>query len=287
MDGQLSRQRHGVLIAVLLATLLSPTSARAERGGSAPPDVVEAAERGRQLFDEGQYEEAARVLQQAYESLREPIFLQYIGRCEQALGRPCEAARYYRQYLDEGDPPGTVRGQLEGRLTQLDDECEAATAPPEPEPEPDPEPEDAPPPTTFGAGRGEAPEPPSTRGTDIAGGVLLGLGGTLAVVATIFWVNAQLNYNEWNATFTRGQCALPVQNRPEGDDCAVANGMVDGIDRDGMIGDGLGLAAAIPLAVAGAIILMVGRLRARRHDRATQVTFESGFGSTRLGVEWF
>jgi hypothetical protein len=73
----------------------------------------EYADKGRALYDHGDYEHAVEEYQHAYDLAGTPIALKYIGLCEQALHHPGEARDALRRYLEEsrtfpaGDPAQT------------------------------------------------------------------------------------------------------------------------------------------------------------------------------------
>lgn len=274
----MTRTMHcpGLFVVSVASFLLIAQSVWAEtEQGELPPDVVEAAERGRQLFDEGQYEEAAEFLLAAYESHREPIFLQYVGRCKQELGLFCQAARYYRLFLSQGEPPEELRAQLEDRMVELDEQCEAATEPPPPDPVEDPEPDDTESPTTFGHQQDPEVQRPSSRATDLAGIVLMASGGLLVAVATPLWAVGASRYWEIEKDYD-------AATNPE--DRNIAAGQEAEESRPlRAIGDILGLAFGVPIFTAGLITFFVGRRRARNQ---ANVSFTPGLASGRLSVYW-
>lgn len=274
----MTRTMHCLCLLVSLTAssllLAQPVRAQAETG-ALPSNVVEAAERGRQLFDEGQYEEAAEFLLAAYEEHREPIFLQYVGRCKQELGLFCQAARYYRLFLSQGDPPPELRGQLEGRMIELDEQCEAETEPSMPNPVEDSEPGDTESPTTFGHQQEPDVQRSSYRTTDLAGIVLMASGGLLVAVATPLWAVGAKRYweaeDDYNAATTdEAQNGAANQEAEESRPLRAS-------------GDVIGLAFGIPIFTAGLITFLVGRLRARNQ---ANVSFSPGFASGRLSVFW-
>lgn len=237
------------------ALLLLPAVAGAE---ALSTEVIAAAERGRELFDSGRYEEAVEFLSDAYETYEEPIFLQYIGRCHQELEHYCDAADYYQRFLDDAAPPEEVREQLRDRLIELDDLCveqQAADGPPEPEPE------DLGPPRRFGLNDDEPS--PSHRRTDIAGGVLMGLGGAALVAGAALWVAALAPYYEYRDDKTLQDPAAEWR-------------------RFSIPGDILAFSGLAVLAT-GLIVMLAGRARSRRGERG-RLTFGPATASRGLAL---
>lgn len=153
-------------------------------GGMKDP-VVEARlayERGRDLYDQGRYEEALGAFLDAQRLFASPDHHHNIGRCYEALGRNELAMEYYRAYL-RSDPPD--RANIQNKIDRLErlqkieanaagnDAARTQTPPPgdeAPTETDEAKPEDATP-TTSVAGRPWI----------ISGGVLLGAGTLLAL----------------------------------------------------------------------------------------------------------
>ncbi len=240
------------MMAALLA-LSMPGGAWAEQLST---EVVEAAEEGRRLFDEGRYREAIDLLEEAYERFQEPIFFQYIGRCHQELEEYCEAAEYYRRFLEHGEPEPAIREELESRLSELDRQCEAASEPEPPPPGPPPEG----PPRTFGGGTEEPPS--SHRATDIAGYTLMGLAGATLIAGAALW------------GYAYGNLAIDIEGkrRCESDTSCIPVAVT---------GDVLAFGASALLLTAGVLVLVLGRRQAR-----SQVSLMPGPGSVSFSVAW-
>ena len=225
------------------------------------PEVLEIAEEGRRLFDEGQFRQAITLLDEGYEEHREPIFLQYIGRCYQELDEPCEAADYYHRFLAEGAPSAQVRQELEERSASLRGQCDAQT---EEDPDPPTEPMGPPPtgpPRNFG---GEPPPTPvNHRNTDVAGLTLMGLAGATLLAGVALWGVAygMANVRDENG---RDRCPSSGPCHP----IAIA-------------GDVLLFGATGALLTIGAVIFGVGRRRAH-----SQIAFAPGPGGFSLSLAW-
>lgn len=254
---------------VMQAVLGAATTARAEHESQ---EMHRLAEEGRRLFDDGQYPEAVALLREGYDRFHEPIFLQYIGRCYQEMDDPCQAAEFYQRFLDEGEPSPQVRSGIEARLDVLDDVCRAESRPPPVEPEEPQGPPPEGPPRTFGVD--PEPEPPSHRSTDVAGSVILGLGGVTAVVAAVLW---WLSYNDMQSR--DDICPYQIRDEESGTYCPMEPEAVSlnpervaawedlerSRDRRGVAGDVMMFGVGPTLIVVGALVLGLGRRTTRSH----------------------
>ncbi len=123
-----------VILAVVLGAV-SPAHA------ASPNDIARAREyfeTGRLLFDQGDYDVAAKKFLAGYELVQRPQFLLNIGLCFQKLGQLEEARLYYQRFLSEtpADDPDRGRaqqwmGEVEAKLAER-----AKSAPPPPPPAP-------------------------------------------------------------------------------------------------------------------------------------------------------
>ncbi|MGH1345685.1 MAG: tetratricopeptide repeat protein [Nannocystales bacterium] len=140
-------------------------------------------------FKAGEYDEAARLFEKAYETSPEPNYLFNIGRVYEEGSNFPKAIEFYDRFINEPGVSLDSRGVALERLQVLRAIVEEAEAKkraeqepePEPEPEPDPEPEPEPDPEPEPEGM-----PPLRKGGIallIVGGVVLGTAGGLAAAA--------------------------------------------------------------------------------------------------------
>jgi hypothetical protein len=243
-----------IVVAVLLVT---PGSVWAQGSGGLSAEVVEAAERGRELFDEGRFEEAIELLTEAYQAHSEPIFFQYIGRCYQELDDVCQASAYYRRFLDEAAPPDSIRQELEERQGDLARQCTELEVEDEEEaplPVSAPVVEDTGPPRQFGL-RDEL-TPAARPRTDIASYALFGVGGAALIPGIVLWVLAYVEHTEVRENPWWGYATA---------------------------GDIIGITGLAVLAI-GVIVYSVGRRRAR-NARAVSIT-PGPAGGLNLALRW-
>lgn len=104
------------------------------------------ADEGVKAFAEGRYEDAARILGQAYEAEPEPELLFAWAQAERYAGHCDEAVPLYREYL-EGDPPDDVQQLAREAIVECGEDPDAPAEDAEVEPPP---PEGARPPGDSG-----------------------------------------------------------------------------------------------------------------------------------------
>ena len=195
-----------VVLSVVLGTgLFGSTSFGQE--GEPPREAVEAARRGRALFDSGRAREAIVELQAAYDLFPVPTLLHNIGRCYEEIGNACEASSYYRRFLREGTPQGDLRAGVVRSIGEQEDLCReegggsAGSSPEGPDP---PDPGDLAPPTTFGGEGGVDDGGParlfgggSARPTAVTSGVgwaLTSVGGAAVLAGSVMWILSYVEY---------------------------------------------------------------------------------------------
>ena len=103
---------------MMMALLLTPGAALAQRGRSAKELIKEAA----RLYDARQYEESVQLLLQAYAMDPNPRLLYNIARAYDQAGNANAAIEYYLKYLgtaDEGAPEVRKRARLSVERLQL------------------------------------------------------------------------------------------------------------------------------------------------------------------------
>ena len=107
-------------LALALAAIWAGKPVQAQDGPGLTP--VERAmalfERSETLFQEGRFDEAAVLLQQAYELEPEPILLYNLGRCLDADGDKEGAIEAFERYL-VADPDAENRGAIERQIENL------------------------------------------------------------------------------------------------------------------------------------------------------------------------
>ncbi len=101
-------------------------------------DVEELARRGAELFQEGDFRQAAQVLQQAYNAEPVSVLLYNIARAYQQDGRCYMASEFFNDYMESGDTqamtqaeqhePGETEcaNEYSGLMSQADDALNAA-----------------------------------------------------------------------------------------------------------------------------------------------------------------
>jgi tetratricopeptide (TPR) repeat protein len=214
------------LFAFLMA-LLWPYAVRAQNAPAQPPAVNDEAmvqakqhfEAGRNAYNAGDYGTAIREFKAA-EALRPSPILNYnIGLANEKLNKKRVALKYYRRYLEQMPTAGN-RGEVEGRIAQLEQDI-AAQPPPPPSADPNqppppgaeqpgdmPPPQTAPPPPGYDPYASAAPPP----GTPVAAHppkkksywwvwLLVAGGGALliAVIVAVAVVETQ-TYNSYSSS---------------------------------------------------------------------------------------
>jgi tetratricopeptide (TPR) repeat protein len=120
-----------VTLAVLIATataVADPQAEQRERSG----DLNRQAEIA---FNQGNFEQAAKLLEFAYEAYPDPTILYNLGKTYERLGAPAKAAAAYRRYL-EALPQAPDRATVEQAIAELDAKARARSPiPPAPPPE--------------------------------------------------------------------------------------------------------------------------------------------------------
>lgn len=233
--------------------------------------VVEARlayERGRDLYDQGRYEEALGAFLDAQRLFASPDHHHNIGRCYEALGRNELAIEYYRAYL-RSDPPD--RANIQNKIDRLErlSKIEAAasspgeTSPSEPDAGPaatEPAPEPSP----------KTDEPTPGRPLVISGAVLIGAGSLLALGGGIgFGVAAGRRSDEVRDVFE--------SDNPQGltrEETRSADASGRRLETAQIVTAALGGA----VAVTGAVLLVLG---VRKNRAASSKPSVSVFGGRR------
>lgn len=174
------RRTHGLprVRSAVLCSLVAIFAVTATVEGAAAQDAPEVtaailAERARVLFEAGDFERSATLLEEAIATHDDPALHYNLARSLQELGRWQDSRDEYVRFL-EASPDTPQRARIEARIALLDERIAEASAPPPVVPV-------APPiePTPI--------EPPS-RGVEPAPWILTGLGAATLVVGTVFAV---------------------------------------------------------------------------------------------------
>lgn len=85
---------------------------------SAEAEAIELATQGREAYQQGRFQDAARLLLRAYEKKPEPIILFNLARSYEGMGDVPRAIDAYTHYLQD-DPETTDHKSIEQRITTL------------------------------------------------------------------------------------------------------------------------------------------------------------------------
>ncbi|HWE30324.1 MAG TPA: tetratricopeptide repeat protein [Polyangia bacterium] len=133
------------VVVLALVTALSPPSRAQER------DTVARArlyfETGRLLFDQGDYEQAAKKFSAGYDLVPRPQFLLNMGLCYQKLEQLDKARALYQRFLSAAPADDPDRAHATQWMAEVDAKIAATRPAPTPEPAPEPAPATAPPAT--------------------------------------------------------------------------------------------------------------------------------------------
>jgi len=215
-----------------LAMVLLPSRASAQDDDEAARTHFLA---GRQYYDSGAYEDAAREFQRSYELSARPELLMNLYTVYERLGRWQEAADNLERYLAEGEPDR--RAQLEQRLERLRERIVRTESDSSAQGE-----------RSSGRVEAEGEQSPAQAqagsaddGLTVAGAVTASLGGLGLLSFTGFAVVTAVHHGNLTSSCSPGCSAS-----------AIAEGETYALIAD--ISLGVGVAAA----VAGAILLVLG-----------------------------
>jgi tetratricopeptide (TPR) repeat protein len=137
--------------ALVILALFMPPSLRAQERDPVTR-ARELYQTGRLLFDQGDYEVAAKKFAAGYELVPRPQFLLNIGLCYQKLDQLDKSRTYYQRFLDEAPPNDPDREHATRWMAEVDATMQkrAAAAPAPP-----------PAPPSVAAPAAAAPSPPS------------------------------------------------------------------------------------------------------------------------------
>ncbi|MGH1346614.1 MAG: tetratricopeptide repeat protein [Nannocystales bacterium] len=206
---------------------------------------------GKKAYNAARYEDALEHFQEAATRYASPDFQYNIGLCYERLGKREEAVRAFRTYL-RAKPEAKDRANVEDRIFTLKKEIEEAENQPPPEVAPEPEPEPDPP-----------EELPNGKGLILAGAVLTGVGGVVALGGGLGFGLAARNRS------------LSVEDVASGnpDDLTFAEAQT--LDDEGRRFETLQIvmaATGAAVAVTGVALLAVGLKRKKRAEAGPTAT---------------
>ncbi len=109
----------GVLLAALMATsTIVTTAAPAQAQGRKTRQAIELAGQAREAFAEERYEDAASLLEQAYDLYPEPNFIWNIARAYELAGQDVLAESYYARFSQLGEVGETERTAALDRIAR-------------------------------------------------------------------------------------------------------------------------------------------------------------------------
>jgi tetratricopeptide (TPR) repeat protein len=138
-----SSSRTYALVLLVASVWLSLSGAAAAAAGRADEAEAQARKRftrGKQLYDEHRYREAAQEFEAGYAIVPKPGFLLNIGHSYRRAGEVEKARHYYELFLEK-DKSSPQRGEVQGYIKAIDEaladqrESEARTAAPPAAPE--------------------------------------------------------------------------------------------------------------------------------------------------------
>jgi tetratricopeptide (TPR) repeat protein len=156
--------------------LVLPAGASAQEEAGARERALELFDQGGTAYQEGRFEDAARLFRSAHETFPEAVLLYNLARAEENLGHWIAAAEAYQGYLDAAEQAEDRPG-IERRIVTLRERAEEESAtPPDPPPPP------------------RAPPPPASTPVPYAS-IVLGAAGVLGIGAAA--IVGQLAVDQW------------------------------------------------------------------------------------------
>lgn len=123
---------RGLLILLLALLLACPATA-----APTPAPLQAQVDAGTKALQDGRYDEAIQLLQDAYDQLKDPVLLFNIGQAHRKAGHSPEAIDAFERYL-AAQPDSPYRDKVEGYLSKLRQRSAPALAPPASAPAPAP-----------------------------------------------------------------------------------------------------------------------------------------------------
>lgn len=111
--------RHAVLLLALMLSVASPAFAQAEPAAASDEVARGLFQAGRASYDAGNYEDALKYFQQAFDLSQRPGLLYNVGQAADRLHRDAKTIEAFRLYL-ERVPAAENRAEVEGRLRTLE-----------------------------------------------------------------------------------------------------------------------------------------------------------------------
>jgi tetratricopeptide (TPR) repeat protein len=221
-------------------------------------------ERGAQLYDAGQYEEALAAFEDAASTYASPDFQFNIGLCHERLGHYDVAIRAYEVYL-RNKPDAPDRSSVEHRIALLrqladregEEENQENDAIVVPRVEPDGGDPPADPPVIHPAPAVDRDRSSGAQPRTIAGGVLIAVGSSVAIAGgSAFGIIGQRRADRVDAVLE--------ESNPEGLSYARTRALAQEADRY-RAGAYASIATGVVLAVTGVALVITGQRRARAH----------------------
>lgn len=147
------------------------------------PQAKAAFDAAQEAFEAKDYAEASKQLERAYMLEPELDLLYPWAQAERNLGRCESAIDLYQKFID-GGPNQRMIDAANQNIARCEESL-AAEGTAEPVPEPAPQTDDEPPPPRVDPVRDDGPAPAKPVGRDVAGGVLVGLGGAAIITGAV------------------------------------------------------------------------------------------------------
>lgn len=147
------------------------------------PQARAAFDAAQEAFEAKDYAEASKQLERAYMLEPELDLLYPWAQAERNLGRCESAIDLYQKFID-GGPNQRMIDAANQNIARCEESL-AAEGTAEPVPEPAPQTDDEPPPPRVDPARDEEPAAAKPVGRDVAGGVLVGLGGAAIITGAV------------------------------------------------------------------------------------------------------
>lgn len=256
------------LRAIALGTALSFGALPMHPAMAFEPSGEELEAQAVEAYEGGDFDEAARLFEAAYDASGDPNLLYNIGRVHEEAGKLELAIEYYDRFIHAEGVGLDTRVVASERLSQL-----RKVVGEEPPAEPAPEPEETTPPeetgvdsTTDDGPTDDADRERRDRGLLIGGSVLLATGGAMAIVGGIM-----------------GGLALRTDDRLQTQQLDDPVGTQEQGQRQALTADVLIPVGAV-FAVSGLALLVVRGVRRRSDARNVSMSVGAGRGTAAVGL---